>query len=144
MEHRFSLTYRGVLEEGKRHRSDSVQIAAIVGLLDSSLLGGKLETERLFHDVCGECDVIAGLRALGKETETFTSVRGKGSLIAVTTPSPEHRAAMLGALMDAAVIALPCGTRSVRFRLPLVMTIEESDELLSRTRMAVSTLASAV
>jgi L-lysine 6-transaminase len=88
--------------------------------------------------------VLKGLQALGKETETFTSVRGKGSLIAVTTPSPEHRAAMLGALMDAAVIALPCGTRSVRFRLPLVMTIEESDELLSRTRMAVSTLASAV
>jgi L-lysine 6-transaminase len=88
--------------------------------------------------------VIAGLRALGKETETFTGVRGKGSLIALTTPSPENRAAMLSALMDAAVIALPCGTRSVRFRLPLIMTIEEADELLNRTRMAVSTLASAV
>ena len=88
--------------------------------------------------------VVEGLRDLAKETGTFTSVRGKGSLIAVTTPSPEHRAAMLSSLMDAAVIALPCGTRSVRFRLPLIMTIEDADELLLRTRMAISTLASTV
>jgi L-lysine 6-transaminase len=88
--------------------------------------------------------VIAGLRNIGKETDAFTSVRGKGSLIAFTTPSPEHRAAMLASLMETSVIALSCGTRSVRFRLPLIMTIEDADELLNRTRMAVSTLTSVV
>ena len=84
------------------------------------------------------------MRNIGKETDAFTSVRGKGSLIAFTTPSPEHRAAMLASLMETSVIALSCGTRSVRFRLPLIMTIEDADELLNRTRMAVSTLTSVV
>ncbi|HIB01807.1 MAG TPA: aminotransferase class III-fold pyridoxal phosphate-dependent enzyme [Phycisphaerales bacterium] len=88
--------------------------------------------------------VIAGLRAIANESGAFTSVRGKGSLIAFTVPSPEHRAAMLSSLMDAAVIALPCGVRSVRFRLPLIMTIEDADELLNRTRIAVSSLATTV
>jgi L-lysine 6-transaminase len=88
--------------------------------------------------------VIAGLRAMAKETDTFTSVRGKGSLIAFTLPTPEHRATMLSSLMDVCVIALPCGTRSVRFRLPLVMTIEDADELLSRTKDAVNAMAATV
>jgi len=88
--------------------------------------------------------VIAGLRAIANESGAFTSIRGKGSLIAFTVPSPEHRAAMLSSLMDAAVIALPCGVRSVRFRLPLIMTIADADELLNRTRMAVSSLATTV
>jgi L-lysine 6-transaminase len=88
--------------------------------------------------------VVAGLRAIANETGAFTSVRGKGSLIAFTVPSPEHRAAMLSSLMDAAVIALPCGARSVRFRLSLIMTIEDADELLNRTRIAISRLATTV
>tara|TARA_B100000959_G_C14973343_1_gene620603 strand:- start:948 stop:2342 length:1395 start_codon:yes stop_codon:yes gene_type:complete len=84
--------------------------------------------------------VLSGLRKIAVETGAFDSVRGKGSLIAFTVPTPEHRSSMLSALMDALVIALPCGTRSVRFRLPLVMTIQDADELLSRTRIAVNAM----
>ena len=88
--------------------------------------------------------VVAGLRRIAQSTNAFTSVRGKGSLIAFTLPSPEHRAAMLGALMETGVIALPCGTQSVRFRLSLVMTIEDADELLNRTSTAVQALTAVV
>ena len=85
--------------------------------------------------------VIAGLRDISREMDSFTSVRGKGSLIAFTMPDVEHRVAMIKSLKDSFVIALPCGERSVRFRLPLIMTVEEADELLGRTRDAVQSLA---
>jgi L-lysine 6-transaminase len=88
--------------------------------------------------------VISGLRSMAKETGVFTSVRGKGSLIAFTLPTPEHRTAMLNTLMEFGVIALPCGTRSVRFRLPLVMTIQDANELLQRTQDAVSAMVTTV
>ena len=87
--------------------------------------------------------VIAGLRSIAKDSGVFTSVRGKGSLIAFTVPSPDLRVAMLSSLMNAGVIALPCGKRSVRFRLPLIMTLEDANELLTRTKMAVGSLATA-
>ncbi len=88
--------------------------------------------------------VIAGLRSIAKDTGVFTSVRGKGSLIAFTMPSQDHRTAILKSMWDVGVIALPCGVQSVRFRLPLIMTIDDADELLNRTQTAVSSLASRV
>lgn len=88
--------------------------------------------------------VISNLRKIADEFGTFTSVRGTGSLIAFTLPTPEQRGAMLNALMDESVIALPCGTSSVRFRLPLIMTINDADELLNRTRDAVAAMAAVV
>ena len=88
--------------------------------------------------------VVAGLRSIASDTGAFTSVRGKGSLIAFTLATPEHRATMLNAFMDAGVIALPCGTRSVRFRLPLVMTTQDADELLHRTQTAITAMTAAV
>jgi L-lysine 6-transaminase len=88
--------------------------------------------------------VVAGLRSIASDTGAFTSVRGKGSLIAFTLATPEHRTAMLDAFMDAGVIALPCGTRSVRFRLPLVMTTQDADELLHRTQTAITAMTAAV
>ena len=85
--------------------------------------------------------VIEGLRALAKETNAMSSVRGKGSLIAFSMPTPKRRAEMLQSLTQSKVIALPCGTRSVRFRLPLIMTLEDADILLERTRESVHVLA---
>ncbi|MEM8679909.1 MAG: L-lysine 6-transaminase [Planctomycetota bacterium] len=88
--------------------------------------------------------VLNGLREIGRESSVFTSPRGKGSLIAFTLATPEHRAGILDALMAHGVIALPCGVRSVRFRLPLILDLAEADELLNRTRDAVQTMTSAV
>ncbi len=88
--------------------------------------------------------VVSALRTMAKETGVFTSVRGKGSLIAFTLPTPEHRAALLNSMMKSGVIALPCGIRSVRFRLPLIMTVQDADELLHRTRDAVNAMTATV
>ena len=88
--------------------------------------------------------VVEELRCIAKETGLFTSPRGKGSLIAFTMDSQECRAAILKSFFNCSVIALPCGTRSVRFRLPLIMTMEEADELLSRTREAAQQMAATV
>ena len=78
-----------------------------------------------------------GLRSIARETEAFSSVRGVGTLIAVTFPTPEHRAAAVTALFDRKTMVLPCGQRSMRFRMPLTMSFEEIDELLSRTADAI-------
>ncbi len=88
--------------------------------------------------------VIEGLREIQTETEIFTSVRGKGSLIAFTMESPDQRANMLQSMFKEKVLALPCGKKSVRFRLPLVMTMEEASELLNRTRNAAKSMAATV
>jgi len=88
--------------------------------------------------------VMQGLRSLAAETDTFSNIRGKGSLIAVTLPTPDQRATMLNTLMDECVMALPCGTQSVRFRLPLIMTTSDADELLNRTGNAVAAMAASV
>lgn len=85
--------------------------------------------------------IVAGLRDIQKETEIYTSVRGKGSLIAFTMENPDQRANMLQSLFKEKVLALPCGKRSVRFRLPLVMTMEDANELLNRTRNASKSMA---
>ncbi|MEE2912312.1 MAG: L-lysine 6-transaminase [Planctomycetota bacterium] len=88
--------------------------------------------------------VINGLRDIARESDIFSNVRGTGSLIAFTMPSDGHRSSMLRALLDAYVIALPCGSKSVRFRLPLIMTIEEAGELLNRVQEAVKLIQVAV
>ena len=88
--------------------------------------------------------IVAGLRDIQKETEIYTSVRGKGSLIAFTMENPDQRANMLQSLFKEKVLALPCGKRSVRFRLPLVMTMEDASELLNRTRNASKSMAATV
>ena len=84
--------------------------------------------------------VITELRSIAKETDAFTSVRGKGSLIAFTLSSPEQRAVMLQTMMDLGLIALPCGTQSVRFRLPLIMTMQDANELLTITHSVVTAM----
>jgi L-lysine 6-transaminase len=87
--------------------------------------------------------MIAGLRDIARDTDAFESVRGKGSLIAMTLPDAERRVAMLAALSDQRVLALPCGERSVRYRLPLIMTEQDADELLNRTRDATRAMLTA-
>ena len=81
--------------------------------------------------------VLAGLREIARETGAFENVRGVGSLLAVSFADPAARNAMVRSLYEHKVLALPCGTRSMRFRLPLTMTAEEAGILLERTAAAV-------
>jgi L-lysine 6-transaminase len=87
--------------------------------------------------------VLNGLRDLAKSTGAFTSPRGVGSIIAFTLKDGEERGKMLCDLEGKKVLALPSGTKSVRFRLPLAMTIQEADTLLERTAACCGQLAGA-
>jgi L-lysine 6-transaminase len=73
----------------------------------------------------------SGLRALASERGEISSVRGTGSLIAFCCTDDAARSVLLGRLTKAGVLALPCGTRSVRFRLPLIITDAEVDQIVS-------------
>ncbi len=85
--------------------------------------------------------VINGMREIARSTQAFENVRGVGSLIACCFETPEARDQMVRDLFDHNVIVLPCGTQSMRFRLPLVMTIEESDHLLNAVESATKRVA---
>jgi len=101
-----------------------------------------IETEKLAERITGMgARAIAGLRAIAAEAGAISNVRGRGSLVAFTLESPEARQAVLKRLMDRKVLALPSGTASIRFRLPLVIDAAEVDELLSRTAECVPATA---
>ncbi|MHC5023277.1 MAG: L-lysine 6-transaminase [Planctomycetota bacterium] len=87
--------------------------------------------------------VIDGLRQISRETGAFSNVRGCGSLVAFTFDSTGVRDAMLRTLFDQKVLALPSGPTSIRFRLPLILSESEADELLSRTAASVTAAAEA-
>ena len=81
-------------------------------------------------------ELLAGLRALARETGGFSNVRGVGSLIAFTLPAAAERDALMASLAAQKVMALKSGSSSIRFRLPLVIAADEIVELLSRVRAA--------
>jgi L-lysine 6-transaminase len=82
--------------------------------------------------------VIDGLRDLARRTGRLANVRGVATLVAFTLPSPEVRNAVLGALGKQRVLALPSGTNSIRYRLPMVLSAAEADELVARTARALA------
>jgi L-lysine 6-transaminase len=85
--------------------------------------------------------VIEGMRRIARETGQFTSVRGMGTLLACTFENADRRNKVLAGLFERKAIALPCGVDSLRFRLPMTMTIAEADELLNRFEASVKAAA---
>ena len=61
------------------------------------------------------------------------------ALVAFTLESAEAQQKMLGDLFGKEVMALASGPTSIRFRLPLVITAEEVDELLGRVHACLPT-----
>jgi len=96
-----------------------------------------IEAEGLGENVAVRgAELLAGLRALARETGGFSNVRGVGSLIAFTLPAAAERDALMASLAAQKVMALKSGSSSIRFRLPLVIAADEIVELLSRVRAA--------
>ena len=81
--------------------------------------------------------VLSGLRSIARETNAFDNVRGVGSLLAISFEHADHRDRMVRTLFERKVMVLPCGTNSLRFRLPLNVTEEECDTLLERVSASV-------
>ncbi len=81
---------------------------------------------------------VAGLRDIARQSGAFTNVRGQGTLIAFSFESGEARGRMLDAMFENHLMALPCGSDSVRFRLPLTFSVDEVDTLLKLVDQSVS------
>ena len=88
-------------------------------------------------------ELVDGLRAMAREKGGFHNVRGVGSLVAFTLDSPEVRGAMLRALAAHKLLALPSGSTSIRFRLPLILTRDEVQAGLERIAAALPVALSA-
>jgi len=89
--------------------------------------------EKLHENVTARGEqLVRGLRELARERGAFSNVRGTGSLVAFTFDTPELREEFLTRLLDKRVLALRAGERTIRFRLPFVLTAKEADEALGR------------
>ncbi|MEZ6004559.1 MAG: L-lysine 6-transaminase [Planctomycetota bacterium] len=87
--------------------------------------------------------LIAGLRGIAREKGAMENVRGTGSLVAFTLESGEVRNKMIAAMRERELLVLPSGPRAIRFRMPLVVTADEVDMALDRTRDALGALLQA-
>ena len=76
--------------------------------------------------------LVLGLRELAREGSPLSNVRGIGSMVAFTLETSEARDELLKALAAKRLLALASGPRSIRFRLPLVVTEEEIQTGLTR------------
>lgn len=81
--------------------------------------------------------LVAGLRSIAADTGAFDNVRGIGSLTAFSCDSAESRNAFIAAMFERKTLVLPCGSDSVRFRLPLTIAASEVDTFLERVADAV-------
>lgn len=92
-----------------------------------------IQAENLAHNISERgAQLVRGLRELAREGRRLSNVRGIGSLAAFTLETPEARRRMLKDLASEHLLALPSGPRSIRFRLPLVVTEEEIETALGR------------
>lgn len=80
--------------------------------------------------------LLERLEALGRTNPLVTNARGRGLMCAFDLPDMESRNRVLQACYDEGMIMLGCGTRSIRFRTPLIATVDHIDqgmEILERT-----------
>jgi L-lysine 6-transaminase len=85
-------------------------------------------------------ELVHGLRELAREDRPMSNVRGIGSLVAFTLETREVRDGLLRDLAANRLLALASGPRSIRFRLPFVVTEEEIRTALGRISDCVARL----
>jgi L-lysine 6-transaminase len=85
-------------------------------------------------------ELVGGLRELAREGRPMSNVRGIGSLVAFTLETPQVRDRLLKDLAAHRLLALASGPKSIRFRLPLVVTEEEIETALTRVQVCASRL----
>ncbi len=83
----------------------------------------------------------AGLAALAEEFPMVTNVRGKGLLCAMDLPDADTRSKVRQGCWDRGLAVLVCGSRSIRFRPPLVFTKKEADKTVSTLRKVLKQVA---
>lgn len=86
--------------------------------------------------------LLARLDELAGTHPSVTEPRGRGLFAAVDLPDPTLRDAVVTQLREVErVILLPSGSRSIRFRPPLTVTVAELDEAVSALERAVVAVA---
>jgi L-lysine 6-transaminase len=83
--------------------------------------------------------LLAGLQRLAERFPgVVTNPRGRGLFAAFDLPDAESRRATLRAMLDADVLGLPSGQRSIRFRPPLTLSAAEVADGLGRLEAALA------
>jgi L-lysine 6-transaminase len=80
--------------------------------------------------------LVGGLEEIAKHSTLISNVRGRGMMIAFDLPDPVARDIFRGLLLENGLIALKCGTRSIRFRPMLDLpnaAVEEGLEIVERS-----------
>lgn len=80
--------------------------------------------------------LLTRLHAFQSAQESIGNARGKGLFCAFDLPNTHARNALVDAAYDNGLIILPCGSHSIRFRPPLMITeaqIDEGMEILGRS-----------
>ncbi len=96
-----------------------------------------IEAEDLTANIVARGEqLLVGLRALARESGMISNVRGKGSLAAFSVEDTDSRDALLAACTEHKLMLLPCGSRSIRFRLPFVINEKEVDMAVERVAAA--------
>ncbi len=101
-----------------------------------------IEEDRLVENarVVGE-HLLRGLQALERELSPLLSnARGRGLMIGFDLPSAELRNRAQDKIIDAGLLVLTCGVRSIRFRPALNLTMEEADTGLDLVRQGLKSL----
>jgi L-lysine 6-transaminase len=72
--------------------------------------------------------LLEGLAQVASGSDLITNVRGRGMMIAFDLPDPRARDIFRGLLLENGLLALKCGTRSIRFRPMLDLDAPSVDE----------------
>lgn len=124
----------------KSSRINSTWGGNLVDMVRSRRFIEIIVADKLCENVAVRGDeLIAGLRGIAKDKGGFDNVRGKGSLVSFDCASDAERSGLLKRMMDNHLMALPCGTHSVRFRMPLMISSDEIGQILERVEAAVTT-----
>jgi L-lysine 6-transaminase len=78
---------------------------------------------------------LEGLQELAARVPEVTNPRGRGFMLAFDLPDPAARDAVRADLWSTGLAALACGTRSIRFRPPLIFgetEVERALDILDR------------
>lgn len=121
MSSRINSTWGGSLTDMVRSRR-LIEIIVKEKLADNVLVQGQR--------------LVNGLRDLARRGGAISNVRGIGSLVAFTLPDTAERNALLKRLYDGGLLALGSGAKAIRFRLPLVISAKEVDQIVERLEAA--------
>ncbi len=75
--------------------------------------------------------LLEGLKDIQERYDLVNNVRGKGLMCAFDAPSPQQRDQLQGKLFSNGLAIVTCGSQTIRFRPPLIVSEEEIDEMLS-------------